>query len=75
MVSRSLFLRRGVLRLYSLVILVTSSFHVAKCSISLPLGQWELVCCAGYVQIFLVTDLFTCSFPGRISQYYWRPSP
>ncbi|KAL9388713.1 hypothetical protein Peur_017318 [Populus x canadensis] len=65
MVSRSLFLRRGVLRLYSLVILVSSSFHVAKCSISL------FLC----FQIFLVTDLFTCSFPGRISQYYWRPSP
>lgn len=75
MVSRSLFLRRGVLRLYSLVILVSSSFHVGKCSISLPLGQWELVCYAGYVQIFLVTDLFTCSFPGRMSQYYRRPSP
>ncbi|KAL9351667.1 hypothetical protein Peur_054347 [Populus x canadensis] len=64
MVSRSLFLRRGVLRLYSLVILVSSSFHVAKCSISLRTRT-----------IFLVTDLFTCSFPGRISPYYWRPSP
>ncbi|KAJ6892200.1 hypothetical protein NC651_025410 [Populus alba x Populus x berolinensis] len=64
MVSRSLFLRRGLLRLYILVILVSSSFHVGKCSSSLPLGQ-----------ISLFTDLFTCSFPGRMSQYYRRPSP
>lgn len=79
MVSRSLFLRRGVLRLYSLVILVSSSFHVGKCSISLPLGQWELVCYAGYVQVMyrfnsrwwlLVSNfLFTgrCSFVFRFS--------
>ncbi|KAJ6892201.1 hypothetical protein NC651_025410 [Populus alba x Populus x berolinensis] len=26
-------------------------------------------------QISLFTDLFTCSFPGRMSQYYRRPSP
>ncbi|KAJ6900402.1 hypothetical protein NC652_026502 [Populus alba x Populus x berolinensis] len=36
------------------------------------LVHWSLFLC---FQIFLVTDLFTCSFPGRMSQYYRWPSP